>query len=153
MDYLCSYSFDLLSSYACFIINHKETISAVLYQSSDKSIEEIVNYFKGFSNSSDTSTPGKQSGDVGLPLTPNSSVSASSRKDQKADGIAASSVASTSQTKSNVLVPQGGSIPCVRLVPGDIVKGGCVLSAAELNSSKEYIRNEDETFTTAFFVS
>jgi hypothetical protein len=41
----------------------------------------------------------------------------------------------------------------VRLVAGDVLRGGCLLAAAELQSSKEFIRNDDGSFTTAYYVS
>ena len=43
-------------------------------------------------------------------------------------------------------------LAAVRLVAGDVMRGGCVLAAAELQSSKEFIRNGDGSFTTAYYV-
>ena len=45
------------------------------------------------------------------------------------------------------------AIEVIRAQPGDAAIGGCVLSAAELSSSKEYLQREDEQWAIAYLVS
>ena len=112
---------------------------AVLYHCSDRTIEDIRQYLIDPSHSGTSSAPGKSAGDVGLPLSPMSSVASSPPKKKKTDSLSAAA--------EGVM-----GLAAVRLVAGDVMRGGCVLAAAELQSSKEFIRNGDGSFTTAYYV-
>lgn len=118
----------------------KENISVVLTNCLDQTMDDLLRFLEDPNYGGMSSAPGKAYGDVGMPLSPSASVAPSPKG-------------------SPMRLGKSHSSPClgpivVKLVQHDVVRGGCVLSAAELQSSKLYVHEGSEnSFNVSYYLS
>ena len=119
----------------------KQKISAILATCMDSTLDDLLRYLEDPNHRGMSSAPGKAFGDVGMPLSPSASVAPSPR-------------GSPLRTWKSVNISPGRGPAVVKVLNADYVRGGCVLAAAELQSSKLFIHDGAENnFHVSYYLS
>lgn len=119
----------------------KQSVSAVLSKCMDCTLDDLLRFIEDPNYGGMSSNPGKAYGDVGMPLSPSASVSPSPKSSPMRHGRSISNP------------PALGPI-VVKMDQQDVARGGCVLSAAELQSSKLFVHEgSDNSFNISYYLS
>jgi hypothetical protein len=122
----------------------KDRISVVLSNCMDQTLDDLVRFLEDPNHGGMSSAPGKAYGDVGMPLSPSASVVPSPSNSPFRQGHSGSKYGSS----------KGKGPMVVKLVGADVARGGCVLSAAELSSSKLFVHEGSEnSFNVSHYLS